>query len=171
MSTTAGEKADKISEAGARYDAAVRDVWAAIPQELGTRAAWAQARPGMVAAQQGLDRDLAAAKAGFDDAARTVAAQYGAGVDLGQIAAHHDDVSASLVSDARTSVGRSFAREYADTARSLVADLRADAEAARTEPPAPGTPHPDPRLAACGWQTDRSGIFVRVPPEQQLQAG
>jgi hypothetical protein len=38
--------------AGARYDAAVRAVWAEIPADLGTRQAWGQARPGMVAAQQ-----------------------------------------------------------------------------------------------------------------------
>ena len=112
-----------------------------------------------------------AARLGFTDASRTVAAQYAAGVGLDQIAAHHDDVSASLAADAQTPLGRSCAREYADTARSLIADLRADANAARTEPPAPGTPHPDARLAARGWQTDRSGIYVRVPPEQQLKAG
>ncbi|MGH3401498.1 MAG: hypothetical protein ACRDRJ_03115 [Streptosporangiaceae bacterium] len=45
---------------GDRYDAAVREVWSQIPQELGTREAWALARPGMVAAQQRLDEDLAA---------------------------------------------------------------------------------------------------------------
>jgi hypothetical protein len=51
---------DARTAAGERYDAAVRAVWAEIPADLGTRQAWAQARPGMVAAQQQLDADLAA---------------------------------------------------------------------------------------------------------------
>jgi hypothetical protein len=106
------------------------------------------------------------ARDGFQDAARTVSAQYAAGVGLDVIAAHHDDVSARLLSDAQTPPGRAYAAEYADTARTLVADLRQDAAVADgrsasacTKPQ--GTPHPDPRLAARGWQVD-SGIYQRT---------
>jgi hypothetical protein len=113
----------------------------------------------------------AAARSGFDDAARTVAAQYAAGLDLDAISAHHDDVSASLRSDAQTSFGRAYAREYSDVAASLVADLRQDQAVARgrsgaacTQPQ--GTPHPDPVLAAKGWQVD-GGVYQRTGQAQQ----
>jgi hypothetical protein len=47
--------------AGARYDAAVRQVWEGISPDQGTRDAWRQADPGMRQAQRQLDRDLGAA--------------------------------------------------------------------------------------------------------------
>jgi hypothetical protein len=108
----------------------------------------------------------AAAKTGFDDAARIIAAQYAGGIDVDQIAAHHEDVAADLLSDAQTAFGRAYAREYADTAASLVADLRQDAAVERGQSAAAssqpeGTPHPDPRLAARGWQVD-AGIYQRT---------
>jgi hypothetical protein len=111
-------------------------------------------------------RERAAAKAGFGDATRTVTAQYAAGLGLDAIAAHHDDVSASLLADAQTGYGRAYAREYGDTARTLVADLRQDQAVAQGRSAAActlpqGTPHPDPVLAARGWQVDR-GVYQRT---------
>jgi hypothetical protein len=103
------------------------------------------------------------ASLGFSDAARLVAAQYAAGTDLDQLAARHDDITASLLADAQTPDGRVYAREFSDTSASLIADLRADAAAARHQPEPGGTPHPDPRLAARGWQrcADDCGVYVR----------
>lgn len=80
--------------------------------------------------------------------------------------------SAPLLSEAQTEVGRAYAREYENTARALVADLRSDAEAARHEPEPAGTPHPDPRLAARGWQRCENGcgIYVRRNAEADREA-
>jgi hypothetical protein len=116
-------------------------------------------------------RDTTAACDGFADASRIVTAQYAAGLDLDTIAAHHDYVSATLVNDAQTGYGRAYVREYADTARSLIADLRQDqavaqgrSGAACTQPQ--GTPHPDTLLAAKGWQVD-GGLYQRTGQAQQ----
>jgi hypothetical protein len=115
---------------------------------------------------------------GYQDAARIITAQYAGGIDLDRIAAYHQDVAARLLNDAQTVVGRAYAREYDDTARSLVADLRMDAahatallagqtvrlpNGALTAEAASlpdGSPHPDPRLAANGWHVER-GVFTR----------
>jgi hypothetical protein len=35
----------------------------------------------------------------------------------------------------------------------------------------PGTPHPDPVLAAKGWQASDHGTYVRRPRETQREAG
>lgn len=119
------------------------------------------------------DPPTSPAKLGCEDASRIIAAQYAAGAATDQLAAHHDDVSARLLSDAHTQPGRDYAREYAQTAASLIADLRADQAAARAERPAPGTPHPDPRLAARGWEVHRSGLYARRQPEieREREAG
>lgn len=115
---------------------------------------------------------------GYQDAARIITAQYAGGIDLDRIAAHHQDVAARLLNDAQTAAGRAYARQYDQTARSLVADLRTDAAHARallagrtvrlpngalTAEAASlpdGCPHPDPRLAANGWHVQR-GVFTR----------
>jgi hypothetical protein len=107
-----------------------------------------------------------AAKLAFQDAGRRIAALYASGADLEQISASHDDLAASLANDAQTGPGRAYAREFADTGRSLIADLRQDAAVARGElVPASSqpdrTPHPDPVLAARGWQVDY-GIYQRT---------
>jgi hypothetical protein len=34
----------------------------------------------------------------------------------------------------------------------------------------PGAPHPDPRLAASGWQASGHGTYVRKPPEPEREA-
>jgi hypothetical protein len=140
--------------------------WSPLPALPAPAASRPHAARIRLAAQQQLDSDPAAARAGHDDAARTVAAHYAAGVDLDQLAAHHDDVSASLLSDAQTAAGRSYAQSYADVSASLIAELREDqavargrSEAACTKPE--GTPHPDPVLAARGWQVDH-GIYQRT---------
>jgi hypothetical protein len=111
-----------------------------------------------------------AARLAFDDASRILAAQYAAGLDLDAIAAHHDNVSADLLADAQTPFGRAYAREYSDTAAALVADLRQDEEIANGRSAAAcslpqGTPHPDPVLAARGWQVDR-GVYQRTGQAQ-----
>jgi hypothetical protein len=59
---------DALTDAGSRYDAAVRSVWDGIGPGLGTRQSWQLARPGMVAAQQRLDAEVA-----------EIRAQYGTG--------------------------------------------------------------------------------------------
>lgn len=48
-------------------------------------------------------------------------------------------------------------------ARPGMAEARrqAEAELAAAEDRAPGTPHPDPRLASRGWHVVRTGIYVR----------
>jgi hypothetical protein len=105
----------------------------------------------------------------FDDATRVVAVQYAAGVSLDAIDAHHHDVSAQLLSDARTAHGRAYAAEYASTTETLIADLRADAAAALGREPTAcalpdGAPHPDPVLAAKGWHVHRTpsgGVYAR----------
>jgi hypothetical protein len=35
----------------------------------------------------------------------------------------------------------------------------------------PGAPHPDPVLAAKGWQASDHGTYIRRPPEAQREAG
>ena len=35
----------------------------------------------------------------------------------------------------------------------------------------PGTPNPDPVLAANGWQASDHGTYVRRPPQMQREAG
>jgi hypothetical protein len=35
----------------------------------------------------------------------------------------------------------------------------------------PGAPHPDPVLAAKGWQASGHGTYIRHPPEAQREAG
>jgi hypothetical protein len=147
-------------------DAAIAEAWA--QHELNERTARRRqpAAGRMAAARQQLDRDLTAARAGADDAARTVSGMYAGGIGLEAIAAHHDDVSTQLLNEAQTGYGRAYAREYSETAASLVADLRQDeavaqgrSAAACTQPQ--GTPHPDPVLAARGWQVDH-GIYQRT---------
>lgn len=64
-----------------------------------------------------------AAAAAFDDVSGIIEVQYAAGVSPEQIAAHHADVAAALLADARTPPGRAYARQYAETARSLIAGL------------------------------------------------
>ena len=107
-----------------------------------------------------------AARLAFRDASRIISAAYAGGADLDAIAAHHDDLAASLASDAQTGPGGAYAREYGDSGRTLIADLRQDAAVARGElRPASaqpdGTPHPDPVLAGRGWQVDR-GVYQRT---------
>jgi hypothetical protein len=109
-------------------------------------------------------------KLAFEDAARIITAQYAAGTDLDQIRTRHDDVAATLAADARTTAGRAYARQYADTAATLIRDLREDAAVAAGKSAAActlpdGTPHPDPFLAARGWQADR-GIYQRTGRRQ-----
>jgi hypothetical protein len=103
---------------------------------------------------------MSAAGLGHDDACRTIAAQYAGGVTIDQLAAHHEDLSASLLSDAQTQPGRDYAAGYADTARTLLADLRADEEAARIPKAGPREPHP----SRPGWQgcPNGCGVYVRA---------
>lgn len=119
------------------------------------------------------DPAATAAAAGFTDASRIVAAQYAGGRSVDDIDADHQDVASHLLSDAQTREGRAYAREYAITAASLVADLRVDERDARQASEPGGTPHPDPRLAARGWQrcADDCGVYVRRAPVRELEAG
>ncbi len=118
------------------------------------------------AAQPLIQQETAAARLGSTDAARIVAAQYAAGLDLDAIAAHSDNLTAGLLADAQTTFGTAYAREFGDTTAALVADLRQDAAIALGRSAAActladGTPHPDPALAAKGWQVDH-GIYQRT---------
>jgi hypothetical protein len=108
----------------------------------------------------------AATTLAFRDASRRIAALYASGAGLDQISAAHDDLAASLAADAQTPPGRAYAAQFADTGRSLIADLRVDEAVARGRSQAActlpdGTPHPAPVLAAKGWQADR-GIWQRT---------
>ena len=94
-----------------------------------------------------------------------------------RIQARQEDLTARLASDAQTEHGRQYAREYGQAARSLISDLRADADAAAGRTPegkAPmaaslpaGTPHADPALAAKGWHSN-GRVYVRSEPQQEL---
>jgi len=102
----------------------------------------------------------AAAKAGAETAQQIISAQAAAGMDAQRIAEHHQDVAAGLLSGADTDEGSAFAREYDGWGNSLIADLR-EAERGPEPDHSPGSPHPDPRLAARGWRNCEHGIYVR----------
>ena len=122
-------------------------------------------------------REPSAAALARQDAARLTAAAYSGGLDLDSIQARQEDLTARLASDAQTEHGRQYAREYGQAARSLISDLRADADAAAGRTPegkAPmaaslpaGTPHADPALAAKGWHSN-GRVYVRSEPQQEL---
>ena len=114
-----------------------------------------------------------AARSGHDTASFIITAQADRGMSADAIQRHHEDQAAWLLSEATTPDGRAFARAYAETAATLVADLREldrpVAPAAATLPD--GTPHADPFLAERGWQA-RGGLYVRWPPaEPEIEAG
>jgi hypothetical protein len=111
-------------------------------------------------------------RAGHEAADRSVAAQADAGSDVDTIARNQDDAVARLASEADTAKGRAYAGAYAFTASALVNDLR-DLD---RQPPhmVPGTPHPDPFLAAHGWEVGKHGIYTRTGHRQtgrDLEAG
>jgi hypothetical protein len=111
--------------------------------------------------------DRTAAAQGNADALRIITAAYAGGVPLDAIQARIEDNAASMLSDAQTGHGRAFAAAYDDTARDLVAELRADERAPgqiRACDLADGTPHPDDRLAAKGWRA-QGGIYTRRQTE------
>jgi hypothetical protein len=57
-------------------------------------------------------------------AEQTIIAQADAGMSAERIAAVQDEISARNLNEATTRAGREFAREYNQTARTLVRDLR-----------------------------------------------
>jgi hypothetical protein len=106
-----------------------------------------------------------AKRAGFQAADQLIRAQADAGMPADTIARRQEEIAASLLSDAQTADGQAFAREYADTAGTDLRDLKEPGEPGLT----PGTPHPDPVLAAKGWHVCDHGIHTRHP-DGQLQA-
>jgi hypothetical protein len=103
------------------------------------------------------------ARAGAETAQQIISAQAAAGMSTGRMARHHHDTAAWLFSEATTPEAERFAAGYASTADTLVAELR---EAERPAPDrSPGAPHPDPFLAARGWQACQhgDGVYVRRP--------
>jgi hypothetical protein len=77
-----------------------------------------------------------------------------------------------VASHADAPQARAFANAYAVTASALVAGLR---DLSRPQPRMePGTPHPDPQLAARGWEVGAHGIYTRTGRRQadhELEAG
>jgi hypothetical protein len=102
---------------------------------------------------------------GRETAGQQIIAQADAGMTPDAIARREEDIVASLLSDAQTPGQQVFAREYADTVGTYVRDLRELDGPSLT----PGTPHPDPYLAAKGWHVCDHGIYTRHP-DGPLQA-
>jgi hypothetical protein len=103
-----------------------------------------------------------ARRPGAGTAQMLITRQAGAGMAADRIDEHHHDLAASLFSSATTADGLAFAEEYDRTAETLVSELR---QLERPEPDrSPGAPHPDPQLAAKGWQACEHGhgVFVRA---------
>ena len=117
---------------------------------------------GTAAGQAAGDRERteAAARTGAITAQQIIVAQANAGMTADRIAEHHQDVAASLLNGAETREGEAFAIEYSLAGEALVGDLR---EMDRGPEPdhTPGSPHPDPRLAARGWRNCEHGIYHR----------
>ena len=114
-----------------------------------------------------------AARSGHDTASFIITTQADRGMSADAIQRHHEDQAARMLSEATTPDGRAFARAYAETATTLVTDLRERdrpvAPAAATLPD--GTPHADPYLAGRGWQA-QGGLYVRRPAvEREMEAG
>ena len=112
------------------------------------------------------------AREGQEAAERAITSEADAGMEKDAIARSQDDIANGLLSEAATAEACGFARSYSVTASALVADLRdvSCAEPSRE----PGTPHPDPFLAARGWEVGRSGIYTRTAqrqPDRELEAG
>ena len=108
--------------------------------------------------------DATAARSGAEAAQQTIVAQLAAGMSTERMGRHHDDTSAWLWGEAATPEAERFAQGYEDTARSLVAELReAELRDPGRELPPPGSPHPDPGLAARGWHVcpEGPGYYVR----------
>jgi predicted GIY-YIG superfamily endonuclease len=104
-------------------------------------------------------------RAGHQAAERSIAAQAHASADAGTTARHQDDAIAQPASEADTPQARALAGAVADDPRGL----------SRAQPRMePGTPHPDSRLAARGWEVGPHGIYTRTgrrQPGRQLEAG
>jgi hypothetical protein len=109
--------------------------------------------------------------AGAEAADRVIRAQAAAGVSTERISAHSQDTAAWLFSEAREPDGEAFARGYGDTAQAMVAELQEEARPAPDR--SPGAPHPDPWLAARGWQACEhgDGVYVRHAVSRQRNAG
>jgi hypothetical protein len=119
------QQAEPGHAAGDRYDAAVREVWAQIPRDLGTREAWALARPGMVAAQRRLDQDLAAARAeGGRTAQQVVTAQADTGMTADHIEASAERVLADRHAAEASATSAAFYGEYDRAGATLTRELR-----------------------------------------------
>ncbi len=97
--------------------------------------------------------------AGFQAADQVIRAQAGAGMSPEATGRRQEKTVASLLSDAQTTEGQAFAREYAGTTSTGLRDLKEPGEPGLT----PGTPHPDPALAAKGWHVCDHGIYTRHP--------
>jgi len=102
---------------------------------------------------------------GRETARRHTTAHTEPGTAPDAIARRHEDIVASLLADAQTPGGQASAREYADTVGSYAHDPKELDGPGLT----PGTPHPDPYLAAKGWRVSDHGIYTRHR-DGQLQA-
>jgi hypothetical protein len=105
-------------------------------------------------------------------ARESIARRLGAGLTLEQIRQHEHYHAAWLCSRAITATDLAFSRAYAYTADLIVSDLRSRQEPERGPMAAslpPGTPHPDPVLAAKGWHVD-GGIYIRTQHARRSEA-
>ena len=72
--------------------------------------------------------------------------------------------------DSQPGIAAAFSDEAAARLRKLY-DERQREQLAADRDMTPGAPHPDPVLAAKGWQASDHGTYVRRPPEAQREAG
>jgi hypothetical protein len=117
--------------------------------------------------ERALAEEVTPGQAGAQAAEEVITRQADAGMGVDEIDRHQGDTAAELLSSATTGEGKAFARSYDITAAILTRDL------GEPDLPGPNTPHPDPGLAARGWQTCEHpghGIYVRRDPEIELEA-
>lgn len=101
----------------------------------------------------------------------------GAGTAPDRPAERRNELTARLLSDARTPESQAYGRAFSDTAAAYVRDLR-ERDPLPEPDRMPGAPHPDSFLAGRGWQVSEHGIYTRgakpqpqAPPERELEAG
>jgi hypothetical protein len=98
-----------------------------------------------------------AARDGTLAAVRDITWQADAGAAPDAVQRHGDDATAMLLANGTTRADRAYTAAYSGAAAGLAAELRDLDQPA----PEPGTPHPDPWLAARGWHVHRTGVYVR----------
>jgi len=71
--------------------------------------------------------------------------------------------------DKQQDISAAFSDAAADRLRELY-DQRQRAQLAAARDMTPGAPHPNPVLAAKGWQASDHGTYIRRPPQMEREA-